>query len=138
MYKEGNYPVCLALLNDCILLEPTLSILYSNRAISNFGLKEIDDALLDLQTSVQINHLNYIAYFNIFSINFQMQRQEPAFQNLCFSMSSGYTVLARRIKNTDWINQSLYYSYNNKESIFLKAMLKLEESQHIDALNLLV
>ena len=98
----------------------------------------MDEALLDLQTSVQINHLNYIAYFNIFSINYQLQRQESAFKNLCFSLSSGYTVLARSIKNEDWINQSLYYSFNNKESIFLKAMSNLEGNQHIEALNLLV
>jgi hypothetical protein len=69
MYRQGNYPVCLALLSDCILLEPAHSTLFSNRAISNFGLKWPDDALSDLQRSIEINHLNYIAYSNLFLIN---------------------------------------------------------------------
>lgn len=114
MYLEGNYPVCLALLNDCILLEPTLSILYSNRAISNFSLQEIDSALADLQKSIEINHLNYVAYFNLFSLNFLESKSEEAFKNLCFSLSSIYTVLSRHAKNIDWINQAIFYSYNNK------------------------
>jgi hypothetical protein len=114
MYRQGNYPVCLALLNDCILLEPAHSTLYSNRAISNFGLKWPSDALSDLQRSIEINHLNYIAYFNLFSINLHQEKPAAGFHNLCLCLSSAYTVLSRRGMNADWIDQSLHYAYNNK------------------------
>ncbi len=40
MYCQGNYAACLALLSDCLTLECDRSILYSNRAIANFHLKQ--------------------------------------------------------------------------------------------------
>lgn len=48
MYCDDDYPTCLALLNDCITLDPTCSILYSNRAIAHFHQKDLQRSLQDL------------------------------------------------------------------------------------------
>lgn len=129
MYREGNYEACLALLNDCILLEPARSILFSNRAIANFHLKEIAESFCDLNLSVRLNHLNYLAYFNLFSLHMVQDQNELAFAKLCLCLSSAYTYVCRHAKTEQSIERALYYCWNNKEAIFLKAMLRLENYQ---------
>lgn len=70
MFCQANYPACLALLSDCIELMGARSILYSNRAIAKFHLKNINNSFEDLQKAIQTNHQNYVAYFNLFSLHF--------------------------------------------------------------------
>lgn len=70
MYCQGNYAACLALLSDCLALESDRSILYSNRSIAYYHLKQLENSFEDLELSLRANHLNYIAYFNLFSLHF--------------------------------------------------------------------
>lgn len=43
-------------------------MLYSNRALFYYQMKSNEKAIEDLETAIEINYLNYIAYFNLFSI----------------------------------------------------------------------
>jgi tetratricopeptide (TPR) repeat protein len=70
MYCQGNYEACLALLSDCLALGFDRSIIYSNRSIANYHIKQIDNSFEDLEQALRTNHLNYIAYFNLFSLHF--------------------------------------------------------------------
>ena len=51
-------------------MQPHISALFSNRAIAYYHLKEPHTSLEDLEKAIRINHQNFIAYFNIFSIRF--------------------------------------------------------------------
>ena len=95
MYCEGSYSACVALLTDCLNLQPCRSVLYSNRAIGHHHLRDREASLADLQRAVSLNHLNYIAYFNLFSLHFLSARPRPAFSNLCLCLASAHTLLAR-------------------------------------------
>jgi hypothetical protein len=79
MYKNDNYQTCIALLNDCLVLSPKSPILYSNRAIARFHIHQQFQAFQDLNSCIQIDHLNYIAYFNLFSLNIMNNHNEEAF-----------------------------------------------------------
>jgi hypothetical protein len=59
-----------ALLNDCLLLAPSSACLISNRALALHGLQLDSQALSELQKAVKVDHLNYLAYFNLFSLYF--------------------------------------------------------------------
>lgn len=114
MYCQGNYEACLALLSDCLALDFDRSIIYSNRAIANYHLKQMENSFEDLEQALRINHLNYIAYFNLFSLHFINGNHAQSFKNLCLCISSAYTVLCRSEPNLEWLDNSLHYSYNNK------------------------
>jgi len=60
----------------------------------------VDLALQDLYSCIQTDHLNYIAYFNLFSIFHLQQQHEPAFQHLSFCLSSAYTILGREQRDS--------------------------------------
>jgi hypothetical protein len=114
MYRQGNYPVCLALLNDVILLDPSRSTYYSNRAISHFHHHQLELALCDLETSIRLNHLNYTAYFNLFSLHMSSLNGEMAFPKLALALSSILTLVGRFTNSHQTLDRSIYYSYNNK------------------------
>ena len=78
-YNQGQYQACVALLNDCLLFSPSSSPLLSNRALANYSLEHFVEAINDLRQSIQVDHLNYIAYFNLFSLNWAGGQKEAAF-----------------------------------------------------------
>jgi len=63
-----DYAACVAMLTDCLTITPGLSTLYCNRAVANFKQAYSHLAHSDLQRSIQLNHLNHVAHFNIFSL----------------------------------------------------------------------
>jgi hypothetical protein len=42
---------------------------YNNRAIAHYRLGHLAEAEEDLKLSVEMDHLNFIAYFNLFSLH---------------------------------------------------------------------
>ncbi len=51
-----------------IRAKPSSSLAYSNRALMHFHLGQTSKAREDISVALQLNHLNYVAYFNLFSV----------------------------------------------------------------------
>ena len=114
MYCRDQYSTCLTLLNDCITLDPNLSVLYSNRAVTQFHLNQPDETFNDLKKAISINPLDYVARFNAFSVNMIRENKEEAFQELCLSLSGAYLALGRVRGEQEWLHKAVEYSFNNK------------------------
>lgn len=48
--------------------KPSSSLAYNNRALMHLHLGQIQKAREDISVALQLNHLNYVAYFNLFSV----------------------------------------------------------------------
>ena len=59
-------------------------------------LGDIEGAQQDLERSLELNHLNYVSYFNLFSLQFRAGRGESALGNLCCSLSCLYLLRAKK------------------------------------------
>jgi len=49
--------------------DPHNSVLYANRSLFLVELGHIRQAIKDLKSSIELDYLNYISYFNLFSIH---------------------------------------------------------------------
>jgi tetratricopeptide (TPR) repeat protein len=89
---------------------PINSALYSNRALFHSQLGDIDAAVEDLLKAVNFNYLNYVAYFNLFSLQFNSGQVEDAFDNLCCGLSCLYLVRAKRERRELDVQRSIKYA----------------------------
>ena len=80
----------MALLNDCLLLAPHPAIL-ANRALAHHKLQLHAEAFSDLQQCLRLDHLNYLAHYNLFSLSLKADQPTAAFQHLCCALSSALT-----------------------------------------------
>lgn len=111
-------------------------MLYSNRALFYYQLKSHEKAILDLETAIEINYLNYIAYFNLFSIELRVGGLErEAFEDLCCSLSILYFLRGKIRKTEIDVQKSLKYCENNIEAHILKGMMHLENNKLKLAIN---
>jgi tetratricopeptide (TPR) repeat protein len=122
-------------MSRCIHYSPKNSALYSNRALFHSQLGNIDAAVDDLVNAINYNYLNYVAYFNLFSLQFNAGQIFPAFDNLCCSLSCLYLVRARKARRELDVQRSIKYAENNPEAHILKALMYLEDGKNKLALN---
>jgi Flp pilus assembly protein TadD len=67
----------------------------NNRGIVNYRLGNFSQARQDLENSIKLDHLNFLAYFNLFSINTLHEQEQAAFDNLSLALSSLNTTKCR-------------------------------------------
>ena len=68
LFYEGRYEEALMAINQFIAIKPSNSLAFNNRALINFSRGHSSSAKEDIATALQLNHLNYVAYFNLFSV----------------------------------------------------------------------
>lgn len=68
LFYEGRYEEALMAINQFIAIKPSNSLAFNNRALINFSRGHLSSAKEDIATALQLNHLNYVAYFNLFSV----------------------------------------------------------------------
>lgn len=122
-------------MTQCIAMSPQSSALYSNRALFHSQLGRLDAAVQDLCEAIRRNHLNYVAYFNLFSLQFNAGQTLPAFENLCASLSCLHLLRARNSRRELDLQRAIRYAENNPEAHILKALLHLQEGKLRHALN---
>ena len=88
-------------------------------------------ALRDLNKAITLDHLNYQAYFNIFSIQMRAEDYEDAFKNLCCCMSVLHLLRAEKEESLEELEKAIDFSFNNKEARLFKSILKMEEKKNI-------
>jgi hypothetical protein len=89
----------------------------------------------DLVKAIDYNYLNYVAYFNLFSLQFNARQVLTAFDNLCCSLSCLYLVRARKARKELDVQRSIKYAENNPDAHILKALMYLEDGKNKLALN---
>lgn len=122
-------------MSQCIAISPNNSALYSNRALFYSQLGQLELALHDLNAAITHNYLNYVAYFNLFSLQFNAGETELAFDNLCCSLSCLYLVRARKARRELDVQRSIKYAENNPDAHILKALMYLDDGKNKLALN---
>lgn len=70
-FEDRNYQKGLGLISRCIEKDRENSLLYCNRGLFFAQLGENETAARDLEKAIELNHLNYLAYFNLFSLQFR-------------------------------------------------------------------
>lgn len=134
-FEDNEYEKGLELMSQCIALSPHSSALYSNRALFHSQLGHIEAAVQDLSEAIRRNHLNYVAYFNLFSLQFNAGQTQPAFDNLCSSLSCLHLLRARNSRRELDLQRAIKYADNNPEAHILKALLYLQEGKLRHSLN---
>lgn len=134
-FEDNNYLEGLDLITRCIDHCPRNSLLYSNRALFHAQLGDLDGALNDLNHAISLNHLNYVAYFNLFSLQYRSGEEEVSFDNLCCSLSCLYLIRAKKSRRELDLQRSIKYAENNLESHVLKSLMYLEDGKFKLALN---
>jgi len=67
-FYSMDYASGLEEIDRCIENNPSSSIMFGNRALFYIQTGQLEYAYEDLVHSLELNHLNYIAYFNMFSL----------------------------------------------------------------------
>ena len=134
-FEDNEYEQGLELMSQCIALSPQSSALYSNRALFHSQLGHLEAAVQDLAEAIRRNHLNYVAYFNLFSLQFNAGQPLPAFDNLCASLSCLHLLRARNSRRELDLQRAIRYADNNPEAHILKALLYLQEGKLRHSLN---
>jgi Flp pilus assembly protein TadD len=68
LFYEADYQSALRAINIYLELKPRSSMGFNNRALIHLHMGESATAREDMRTSIMLNHLNYVAYFNLFSV----------------------------------------------------------------------
>lgn len=68
---------------------------YNNIAIAHYRLGHIHEAFRDLNKSIELDHLNFISYFNLFSLHALQEATKDALSCLILAVSSINTVACR-------------------------------------------
>lgn len=134
-FEDRDYEKGILLISRCIDKDQENSQLYCNRGLFFAQLGENDSAKKDLEKAILLNHLNYLAYFNLFSLQFRSGEDEKAFENLCCSLSCLYLVRAKKSRRELDVQKSIIYADNNVEAYVLKSLMYLEEGKTSLALN---
>ena len=84
-----------------------------------------DQALIDIGKSLELQPLNYIAYFNLFSISMKDSQEDKAIQNLYCALSVMYLLRGKYKKNVNDLSKAIELAHNNIEARVLKGLLLL-------------
>jgi Flp pilus assembly protein TadD len=68
LFYESNYEQALEAINRCLSLQRGSSMIYSNRALIHYHMGSFQLAQQDIAAALALNPLNYIVYFNAFSM----------------------------------------------------------------------
>lgn len=135
-YNSRQFEPCLNLLTKCISGNVT-SMMLNNRGVVRYRLGNFSEARQDLLNSLKQDHLNFLAYFNLFSINTLNEQYCAAFDYLCLGLSSLNTAKCKIDRDIAFADQALYYCSNNKEAIMLKGLLFLEQKEYRKSLEMI-
>jgi tetratricopeptide (TPR) repeat protein len=130
-FQEGRYSEGLATVNRLLLKNPTNSSLLLNRALFHSQMNEDQYAMVDIRSALVSNPHNYLAYFNMFSLQYRNHDDLNAFSSLCCSLSCLHLLKAKKAKNLANADKSIKYSSNNVEAHTLKGLLLLEKTQYL-------
>ena len=104
---------------------PNNPMLLANRGIFLSQMNEDDQALIDIGKSLELQPLNYIAYFNLFSIYMKDSQEDKAIQNLYCALSVMDLLRGEYKKNVNDLSKAIELAHNNIEARVLKGLLLL-------------
>jgi tetratricopeptide (TPR) repeat protein len=129
LFYNGDYELGRQEITQLIEADPDNSMLLSNRALFNSQLGLNPEAVHDLHAALRINPLNYIAYFNLFSIQTLNNEDHEAYENLCCSLSCLHLIKAKKTKILGDVEHAIKYAKNNLEARVLKGLI-LAQGDH--------
>lgn len=95
----------------------------------------MQEAFEDFEQSIAQNHLNYVAYFNQYSLCSLAKKKDEALKNLCCSLSCLHLLKGRKKGDLSSIEKALEYCGNNIEARLAKGLIHLKKSENELALN---
>ena len=99
LFYEAQYDNALRAINQFISTKPRSSMAFNNRALIHLHMGNPSLAKEDIKVSLELNHLNYIAYFNLFSINSRENDFQAALLALRGALSCLYLIKGRLAKD---------------------------------------
>jgi Tfp pilus assembly protein PilF len=90
----------------------------------------------DIQVALELNHLNYIAYFNLFSIHCKQNEYEQALLALRAAISCLLLIKGRLKQDKTLLSKAIEYSVNNIDAILLLVLLETTSQNYSRALSL--
>ena len=99
LYYEGKYQQALLAINQYLQVKPSSSMGFNNRALIQAKLGSPTLAKEDIFQALQITHLNYVAYFNLFSIYSQENNYPQSLLALQAGTSSLLLIKGRLLKD---------------------------------------
>ena len=87
-----------------------------------------------MEISIQLNHLNYVAYFNIFSLC----ACERDYQSALFALRGGisclYLIKGRLLKDKHFLSKAIEHSINNIDGLLLLILLEVRDGNYEKAM----
>ena len=87
----------------------------------------------DIDQALELNHLNYLAYFNLFSVQTRREEDMTALQSLCCGLSCLHLLKARLARSVLHADKAIRYAQNNQEAHTLKGLMLMQQSKYIEA-----
>lgn len=129
LFYNGEYEEGRVLLTALLQLHPTSSMLYCNRALFLSQLGQDLEAMEDLSLALRLNPLNYIAYFNLASLQARNSLALPAYRSLACALSALLLLRARLNRSLTDVDASLELASNNRDAHLLRALLLLKDGR---------
>jgi len=84
-----------------------------------------------------LNHLNYVAYFNLFSLEAGEKHYEAALLALRGAISSLYLIKGRLLKDKHFLSKAIEHSTNNIDGLILFVLLEVRDGNYEKAIILI-
>jgi len=98
------------LINECIEQDTENADLLINRALFHINLDRRHEAIAELNKGVELDPHNYVAYFNLASLNIKSGDKIEALQNICCSLSCLYLSKGRITENKEDVKKAMFYA----------------------------
>lgn len=109
------------------------SNLLLNRALFLSQLQNHEEARNSTIQALQLNPRNYIAYFNLFSLDYRQQHYRTALHHLLCSLSCLLLMKAKANSDLHLADKAISYCPNNTEAHLLKGLLFLQQKDYLSA-----
>lgn len=123
LFYEGKYEEAIRSINRYLEFKPSNSLAFNNRALMYFHMGQNSQAREDIITSIQLNHLNYVSYFNLFSVEFRENDDFAALLALRGALSCLYLIKGRLLKDKALLTKALHFSSNNLDALLILVLL---------------
>ena len=130
LFYEAKYDSALRSINQYIETKPRSSMAFNNRALIHLNMGNSSLAKEDIKFALELNHLNYIAYFNLFSVYSREKDLEAALLALQGALSCLYLIKGRLTKDKQVLTKAIELSVNNIDALLLLVLVEIGDGNY--------
>lgn len=134
LFYEAKYDQALRAITQYIQQKPRSSMAFNNRGLIQLSMGRPDLAKEDLETALQLNHLNYVAYFNLLSVHCKQDNHRSGLLALQGALSCLYLIKGRLLQDKSLLSMAIELSTNNIDAILLLVLLEARDRNYEQSL----